>query len=102
MVAARTDNALRKQFDQRINAYVPPKSNAVDDWAALANDPSPRLTQYVTGCFIRGLCLEAIVNDAALVEDIFEKFVALLSGAASPDPVTQISTRKTSTDTEAV
>jgi AcrR family transcriptional regulator len=94
MVAARTDTELRKQFDERINAYVPPKTNAVNDWAALANDPSPRLTHYVIGCFIRGLCLEAIVNEPALVEDIFEKFVALLSGAVSPDPVTQISTKK--------
>lgn len=87
MVAARTDTALRQRFDELIDVYVPPKSEAVDDWAALTNDPTPRLTQYVIGCFIRGLCLEAIVNDAALVEDIFEKFVVLMNGALSAPPI---------------
>ncbi len=79
MVAARTDDALRQRFDERINAYIPPKNNnETDKWGSLENDPSPRLTHYVIGCFIRGLCLEAVVNDATLVEEIFGKFVALL------------------------
>lgn len=82
MVAARTDDALRKRFDERINAYIPPKtSNETDKWDPLENDPSPRLTHYVIGCFIRGLCLEAVVNDSTLVEEIFGKFVALVEAS---------------------
>lgn len=83
MIAARTDRALRERFDERLEDYLPEEAGAgagdADQVPSyLRDDPSPRLTEYMIGCFIRGLCLEEIVNDAVLAEQVFQKFVALL------------------------
>lgn len=83
MVAARTDPVLREAFGRAISRYDFSEAFASDaanePW--LADDPSPVLTRYAMGCFIRGLCLERIVNEDALVEQVFDKFVALMSAA---------------------
>jgi AcrR family transcriptional regulator len=81
MVAARTDAELRECFARAIGRYDFGElaAQAEDPW--LSGDPAPTLTRYVMGCFIRGLCLERVVNDDALVEQIFEQFVALMKAA---------------------
>lgn len=82
MIAARTDKALRQRFDERLEEYLPestPQSDAPEPMSYLAQDPTPRLTEYMIGCFIRGLCLEEIVNDQQLAEDVFQKFVMLMA-----------------------
>lgn len=81
MIAARTDRPLRERFDERLEDYLPTESNNSDTanpHAYLGNDPSPLLTEYMIGCFIRGLCLEEIVNDQKLAEQIFDKFMMTL------------------------
>jgi AcrR family transcriptional regulator len=98
MVAARTDPDLRSSFSTVMNQYDPskqPDADAKSAWPDIQNDPTPVLTRYMIGCFIRGLCLERIVNDDALVEDIFLKFVAIMkmvsgSIAAKPDGSTGV------------
>ncbi len=81
MVAARTDQDLRACFNRAIERYHfgDPLPGAEEPW--LEGDPSPLLTRYAMGCFIRGLCLERVVNDDVLVEQIFEKFVSLMTFA---------------------
>ncbi|ESQ90980.1 TetR/AcrR family transcriptional regulator [Asticcacaulis benevestitus] len=82
MIAARTDKALRQRFDERLEDYLPestPQSDAQEPMSYLAHDPTPRLTEYMIGCFIRGLCLEEIVNDQQLTEEVFQKFVMLMA-----------------------
>jgi len=83
MVAARTDAVLRASFARAIERYDFSEgfSGAASDEAWLEGDPTPVLTRYALGCFIRGLCLERIVNEDALVEQIFEKFVVLMDAA---------------------
>jgi hypothetical protein len=51
-------------------------------WPELARHESPLLIQYVTGCFIRGLCLEAIVNPESLTDEIFDEFVKIIESYA--------------------
>jgi AcrR family transcriptional regulator len=79
MTAIRTDAALRKAFDQEMGRWIGPISESyVSLMPELADTESPLLVQYVIGCFIRGLCLESFVSDAALVEKIFDRFVDIL------------------------
>ncbi len=40
-----------------------------------------KIVQYVIGCFIRGLCLERLVNPDELIDDIFEEFVRIMEAA---------------------
>ena len=80
MTAIRTDAALRKAFDQEMDRWIGPISESyVSLMPELADTESPLLVQYVIGCFIRGLCLESFVSDAALVEKIFDRFVDILT-----------------------
>jgi AcrR family transcriptional regulator len=80
MTAIRTDAALRKAFDQEMDRWIGPISESyVSLMPELADTESPLLLQYVIGCFIRGLCLESFVSDAALVEKIFDRFVDILT-----------------------
>ncbi|MFT4076085.1 MAG: TetR/AcrR family transcriptional regulator [Asticcacaulis sp.] len=82
MIAARTDRPLRERFDERLEDYLPsePTEGAPEiSRRYLGADPSPLLTEYMIGCFIRGLCLEEIVNDQKLAEQVFEKFVRVLA-----------------------
>ncbi len=81
MIAARTDKALRQRFDERLEDYLPASEyseNTGEGLDYLGKDPSPRLTEYMIGCFIRGLCLEEVVNDQQLAEQVFQKFVTLM------------------------
>jgi len=82
MVAARTDQELRACFGRAIERYDfgDPLAPAGEPW--LEGDATPILTRYAMGCFIRGLCLERVVNDDVLVEQIFDKFVQLMVFAA--------------------
>ncbi len=82
MVAARTDPDLRASFSRMIAQYDPSQHAGSDDrpsWSDAQGDASPVLTRYVVGCFVRGLCLEGIVNDEPLVEEIFAKFAQILA-----------------------
>lgn len=83
MVAARTDEALRASFATAIerNHLNEAAQDAPDQPPWLAGDDAPLMTQYVLGCFIRGLCLERIVNGDVMVEQIFDRFVRLLQAA---------------------
>lgn len=88
MVAARTDAALRASFADAIErAHLYEAANEhPEEQAWLAGDDAPLLTQYVFGCFIRGLCLERIVNGDAMVEQIFGRFIRLLKSAEAGAP----------------
>ncbi|MEI9993345.1 MAG: helix-turn-helix domain-containing protein [Rhizomicrobium sp.] len=83
MVAARTDPDLRASFSRMIAQYDPGQRDETagkqPSWSDADGDPSPLLTRYAIGCFVRGLCLESIVNDAPLVEEIFAKFASILA-----------------------
>ena len=80
MVAARTDSALREHFSKAIDVYTEKaKKLQVTSGPDLSSSPNPVLTNYVMGCFIRGLCLERIVNPGSLVDEIFEEFVRIMS-----------------------
>ncbi len=80
MVACRTDEALSDSFAEAMNPYVESMGQTMlEDWPELANHESPLLVQYVTGCFIRGLCLEAIVNPRSLTDEIFDEFVKIMT-----------------------
>lgn len=80
MVACRTDEALSDSFTKAMNPYVEGMGQTMlEDWPELAKHESPLLIQYVTGCFIRGLCLEAIVNPESLTDEIFEEFVKIMT-----------------------
>jgi AcrR family transcriptional regulator len=82
MVAARTDEALRASFTVAIERnHLNEARGGVDEQLWLQGDDAPLLTQYVFGCFIRGLCLERIVNGDAMVEEIFARFIRLLDAA---------------------
>jgi len=79
MVAARTDSDLRARFSQAINVYSEKaKKIQVNSGPDLSASPDPVLTNYVMGCFIRGLCLERIVNPGPLVDDIFGEFIRII------------------------
>jgi hypothetical protein len=79
MTAIRTDDALRKAFDQEMDHWIGPISESyVSLMPELADTKSPLLVQYVIGCFIRGLCLESFVSDPSLVENIFDHLVDIL------------------------
>lgn len=83
MVACRTDQALSDSFARAMQPYEESMGQSImDEWPELANLESPLLIQYVTGCFIRGLCLEAIVNPKSLTDEIFEEFVKIISNYA--------------------
>ena len=84
MVAARTDPDLRQHFSEAIDRYSQKMQSQQSGFSPdFSSSPSPLLTQYVIGCFIRGLCLERIVNDDALVNDIFDEFTRILDVAVT-------------------
>ena len=79
MVACRTDKALSESFTRAMLPYEESMGQSImDEWPELKNHESPLMIQYVTGCFIRGLCLEAIVNPTSLTDEIFEEFVKMV------------------------
>jgi len=81
MVASRTDPELRDHFSRAIDRYE--KEITELQTETFAHD---RMVQYVTGCFIRGLCLERLVNPDELVDDIFEEFVRIMETAFPSSP----------------
>ncbi len=79
MSAMRTDRALHALFDAEMSKWTQSISTSYESLVPeLAAAKSPLLVQYVIGCFLRGLCLEAIVTDKPLVDKIFDQFVELL------------------------
>lgn len=80
MVACRTDEALSESFTRAMLPYEESMGESImEEWPELKNHESPLMIQYVTGCFIRGLCLEAIVNPESITDEIFEEFVKMVS-----------------------
>lgn len=79
MVASRTDPALREHFTSAINRYAEELSDL-----QMETFHQDKIVLYVTGCFIRGLCLERLVNEDALIDDIFDEFVRIMK-TAFPD-----------------
>ena len=83
MVACRTDEVLSESFRKAMEPFVEPMAQTMQEaWPELAGHDSPLLIQYVTGCFIRGLCLESIVNPESLTDEIFEEFVKIMEAYA--------------------
>ncbi|MBN8886483.1 MAG: TetR/AcrR family transcriptional regulator [Rudaea sp.] len=79
MSAMRTDRTLHKLFDIEIGKWTQSISTTYESLIPeLDSTPSPLLVQYVIGCFLRGLCLEAIVTEKPLVDKIFDQFVEIL------------------------
>lgn len=79
MSAMRTDRALHKLFDAEMSKWTQSISTSYESlMPELAAAQSPLLVQYVIGCFLRGLCLEAIVTEKPLVDKIFDQFVDVL------------------------
>ena len=76
MVASRTDPELKKHFASAIDRYAQDLEEMQMD--TFQHD---RLVQYVIGCFIRGLCLERLVNEDELIDDIFEELVRIMEAA---------------------
>jgi AcrR family transcriptional regulator len=76
MVASRTDPELREHFSSAIGRYEKELSEMQVD--AFKHE---RIVQYVIGCFIRGLCLERLVNPDELIDEIFEEFVQIMEAA---------------------
>lgn len=76
MVASRTDPDLRKHFSSAIARYE-------KDLNELQTDTfkHERMVQYVIGCFVRGLCLERLVNPDELIDEIFDEFVRIMEAA---------------------
>ena len=80
MVACRTDKALSESFTRAMLPYEEGMGQSImEEWPELKDHESPLMIQYVTGCFIRGLCLESIVNPESITDEIFEEFVKMFS-----------------------
>jgi AcrR family transcriptional regulator len=73
MVASRTDPELRAHFSKAIGRYEKELSELQMDHFSQG-----RIPQYVVGCFVRGLCLERLVNSDDLIDEIFEEFVRIM------------------------
>ena len=83
MVACRTNESLSESFNNAMRPYQDRMEQSIlKPWPELAKHDSPLLVQYVLGCFIRGLCLEAIVNPESLTDEIFDEFVNIISAYA--------------------
>lgn len=79
MVAARTDEHLSRLFSEEMEPHAEELTDlSLSEFAEFSNHSSPHLIQYVLGCFVRGLCLERIVNSDELVDEIFEEFSRML------------------------
>jgi AcrR family transcriptional regulator len=76
MVASRTDPELREHFASAISRYEKDLNEL-----QLDTFKQERMVQYVIGCFVRGLCLERLVNPAELIDEIFEEFVRIMEAA---------------------
>lgn len=76
MVASRTDPELREHFSSAIDRYAKELEEMQMD--TFQHD---RIVQYVMGCFIRGLCLERLVNPDELIDEIFDEFVRIMEAA---------------------
>jgi AcrR family transcriptional regulator len=88
MNAMRTDPELRQEFERQIVPWVQPIEEEYDkSTPEFAGRPDARYVNYVIGCFVRGLCLEQIVNETAKVDAIFDQFILILERfAATPPP----------------
>lgn len=81
--AVRTDDGLRALFLQLCDDEQAPIAQKYQRLnSPLDALPEPLLLRYVVGCFVRGLCLEALVTDSQTVARIEARFVALLSASA--------------------
>ena len=79
MVAARTDDNLNTLFSEEMEPYTRELTElSMDEFSEFDNHESSLMIGYILGCFIRGLCLERIVNSEALVEQIFAEFSKII------------------------
>ena len=76
MVASRTDPELREHFSSAIDRYARELEEMQMD-----TSQHDKIVQYVMGCFIRGLCLERLVNPDELIDEIFDEFVRIMEVA---------------------
>ena len=76
MVASRTDPELRDHFSSAIDRYAKELEEMQMD-----TSQHDKIVQYVMGCFIRGLCLERLVNPDELIDEIFDEFVRIMEAA---------------------
>ncbi|MCD7097916.1 TetR/AcrR family transcriptional regulator [Stenotrophomonas sp. MMGLT7] len=77
--ALRTDATLQAEFAE----FCARQGQVIAGRYVMLNSeldhvPAPLATRYVIGCFVRGLCLEALASDAATVESAYEQFVAIM------------------------
>jgi AcrR family transcriptional regulator len=86
MVAARTDPDLLKAFSDAMNQYTEQLTNETRTFFPELNKGLNGLyLHYMIGCFIRGLCLEAIINPKEIVDKTFEEFVKTINLIAQQD-----------------
>jgi AcrR family transcriptional regulator len=79
MLAMRTDTELRAAFDSRIGEEMGAMQQGYATLVPELRDEAASVEiQYVIGCFLRGLCLESIVNEPRVVRSILERFSAML------------------------
>lgn len=81
MVASRTDTQLQAHFSRVMKERTRELMDLQEK--AFSQD---MLNSYMTGCFIRGLCLESLVNPPELVDQIFDSFVQLMTAADMGQP----------------
>lgn len=77
--ALRTDAQLQAEFA----ALCARQERAIAERYQTLNSeldevPDPLAVRYVVGCFIRGLCLEALASDERIVESTYRQFVAIM------------------------
>lgn len=80
MVAARTDASLREHFTRAMSQYEKELNRLQGD-----SFSQSQLANYVMGCFIRGLCLERVVNPPELIDQIFDEFVRIMEVAVAAE-----------------
>jgi AcrR family transcriptional regulator len=83
--AMRTDPALRALFQQLCEQAEKPIAERYKKLKSnIDTAPDPLYSRYAIGCFIRGLCLEALVTDSPTVEKIYAHFVRIMTKFAAP------------------
>jgi len=73
MVASRTDPELEAHFSKAMGRYEKELREIQSEYFSQS-----MVAHYVMGCFIRGLCLERLVNSDELIDEIFEEFVRIM------------------------
>lgn len=78
--ALRTDHELRDEFQNQLKHHEITFSTAFTfPGSELGRSSSPLVARSVIACFLRGLMLEALINDAATVDEICNYFIEMMS-----------------------